>query len=263
MADRVFYVEAQDENGLAGYVPAKFLVRNGAYVMNPTPAGSQQSFVYSDARGNGQTKGVAANPNNYLMVPVNYTEDKARDFANGIASALGGIYPEDETGSMGPNQAREQMTAAFRQGGSQDLQRHPQWGVPNGSAVPAFAGAASNHLGYVSAMAGVPMMWPEVAGGAVNWTNGNVVQPVRRLVGRRATTIDTSGPYGLSKQNHDNIAQGYSDGLAASRAPASFNDYGGSPQAGQDVGKIGDGNGVGGGLLGLINNQIKPWWMSP
>lgn len=260
----IFYVEAKDDNGVTGYVPARFLMRNGAHVMNPTPGGSQQSFVYSDARGSGQTKGSVANPDNYLIVPENYTEQQARDFATEIANSLNRVYPEDETGSMGPNQAREKMTAAFRQGGPQDLQRHPQWGVPKGSAVPAFVGAASNHLGYVSGLAGLPVIWPEVAGGAANWINGNLIQQVnKRILGRRSTSIDTSGPYGLSQQNHDNISQGFSDGLEASKAPVPFDDYGNRPQTGQDAGRIGDGNGVGGGLLGLINSQTLPRWMLP
>lgn len=263
MPDRVFYVEAKDDNGVAGYVPAKFLIRNGAYVMNPTLGGSQQSFVYSDALGNGQTKGSVANPDNYLIVPENYTDRQARDFANGIASSLNQVYPEDETGSMGPNQAREKMTAAFRQGGSQDLQRHSQWGIPQGSAVPAFAGAASNHLGYVSALAGIPMQEPAMAGGVINWINGNVVQPGNRILGRRSTLIDTSGPYGLSRQNHDNISKGYSDGIEASKVPVPFEDYGRNPPVSQEAGAIGDGSGIGGGLLGLINAQTLPRWMLP
>jgi hypothetical protein len=35
------------------------------------------------------------------------------------------------------------MAEAFSQGGSQDLQRNPQWGIPKGSFVPAFVGSAS------------------------------------------------------------------------------------------------------------------------
>jgi hypothetical protein len=44
MPDQIFYVGAKDENNpLTGYVPAKFLTRNGAYVMDQTPGGSQNA----------------------------------------------------------------------------------------------------------------------------------------------------------------------------------------------------------------------------
>jgi hypothetical protein len=110
-------------------------MRNGEYVMNPRPGGSQKSYVYSDGRGNDQTDGRVANPNNYLMVPADYTEQKAKDFAAQIADIIGRVYPEDEMGAAGLHQALGQMIGAFSRGGSQDLQRHPQWGIPKGSVV--------------------------------------------------------------------------------------------------------------------------------
>ena len=245
MPDPRFYVGARDDHGnLTGFVPAKFLMRNGAYVVDPTPGGSQNAYLYSDASDANKTPGPIANPNNYLIVPANYTEQQAKDFAAGIADTLQQVYPEDETGSMGPNRAREQMTAAFVQGGSQDLQRHPQWGIPKGSVVPAFVGSASNHLGYVTGLAGLPLEWPQIAGGVLNTINGDVIQPFRRIIGRPSTSIDTSGPYGLSQQNHANITQGFSDGLAASQPPAPFDDFGNGPQAQPAPDQIGDGNGI-------------------
>ena len=63
MSDRIFYVGAQDaDNALTGYVPAKFLVRDGRYLMDPTPGGSQKSYLYSDGMGNNKTRGSVANP---------------------------------------------------------------------------------------------------------------------------------------------------------------------------------------------------------
>jgi hypothetical protein len=115
-------------------------MRNGTYVMDPTPGGSQGAYLYSDGSGNNKTDGSVANPNNYLVVPANYTEQKARDFAAGITDTWYKAHPGDETGTAGPNQALMNMSEAFNQGGSQDLQRHPQWGIPNGSTVPAFIG---------------------------------------------------------------------------------------------------------------------------
>ena len=39
MPDRRFYVEASKGKKITGDAPAQFLMRNGAYVMNPTPGG--------------------------------------------------------------------------------------------------------------------------------------------------------------------------------------------------------------------------------
>src|SRR5215472_11180645 len=143
-------------------------MRNGAYVTDPMPGGSQRADLHSDRWGSNQTAGKVANPNNYLIVPANYSEQQAWNFANGISGTMDQVYPEDDTGTAGPHQAREQMAMAFRQGGPQDLQRHPQWGIPSGSVVPAFVGSASNHLGYVTALAGLPLLWSQIGGGFAN-----------------------------------------------------------------------------------------------
>lgn len=258
MTDPSFFVGAMDDKRrLTGYVPAKFLMRNGMYVRDPMPGGSQGAFLYSDATGSDRTAGAVANPHNYLMVPGNYSEQQARDFAAGIADTLSQAYPEDETGATAPSQALAQMGAAFMQGGSQDLQRHPQWGIPRGSVVPAFVGSASNHLGYVTGLAGLPVAWPEIAGGVLNTLNGYIIQPSKR----NAAPIDTSGPYGLSPQNHANIAQGYSDGLAASKPPSPFNDFGQGIQPQRTEGQIGDGRGIVGwipSLQGIDSQEPTP-----
>jgi hypothetical protein len=63
MTDPVFYVGSEKDKNLTGYVPAKFLMRNGAYVMDPTPGGSQRAYLYSDGAGGNKTIGSIANPN--------------------------------------------------------------------------------------------------------------------------------------------------------------------------------------------------------
>lgn len=246
MPDKMFYVGSESNKKFTGYVPAKFLVRNGSYVMDPTPGGSQKVPLFSDGSGNNRTPGSTANPNNYLIVPANHSEQQAQDFARGVADTI----KYDESG-MGVPSALVQMIAAFGQGGSQDLQRSPQWGIPKGSAVPAFVGSASDHLGYVSAQAGFPIDWPEIAGGAVNAVNGKVVQPGKARLGFDATNIDTSGPHGLSQQNAANIAQGYAHGIAASQRPSPFDDYRYDPQPQPGVNRIGDGNGITGWVSSL------------
>jgi hypothetical protein len=243
MSDKIFYVESRDDKGITGYVPAKFLMRNGAYVMNPAPGGSQQSYIYSDGSGNNKMSGVTANPDNYLIVPKIYTELHARDFAARIAQAWSSSYPGDLTGAAGPVKAVLDMAKAFVQGGSQDLQRNPQWGIPDGSVVPAFVGAASNHLGFVTGLAGIPKALSQIGGGAANTINADVVQTARGILHLPTTSIDTHGPYGLSRQNDANISQGYSDGIAASQPPSGFDYYGyGTPA--RRAGQIGDGKGI-------------------
>jgi hypothetical protein len=168
-----------------------------------------------------------------LIVPENYPEQQAKDFAAGITKSWFTAHLGDETGTADPNQALQDMAEAFSQGGSQDLQRHLQWGIPKGSIAPAFVGSASNHLGYVTALTPVPVALSEVGGGVANAFHR-----------RSDSRIDTDGPFWLSKQNHANITQGFSDGLAASQPPAPFGDFGNEPQAKSAPDQIGDGNGI-------------------
>jgi hypothetical protein len=262
MPDPIFYVGSERDRQHTGFVPAKFLSRNGGYVMDPMPGGSQKAYLYSDSSGNKKTEGSVANPNNYLIVPAGYTEQQAKEFATHIANTAGQTYPGDETGASGFQQALAQMVAVFSQGGSQDLQRHPNWGIPQGSVVPAFVGSASNHLGYVTGLAGLPMSSSEIGGGAINGANAvwQAVRPWIPLAHLKSTPIDTGGDYFLSRQNHANISQGYSDGLAASKSPSPFESYGNVTQAQPDDGQIG-GDGIPGwrsSLSGVDPDQPEP-----
>jgi hypothetical protein len=138
MSDRIFYVGAQqqsDEKKITGYVPAKFLTLNGKPVVDPKPGGSQGAYIYGDESDRHKMGGEIANPNNYLIVPANYTEQQARAFAAEIVNTVGQVYPGDETGAAGLNQALGRMTGAFLRNGPQDLQRHPQWGIQK---IPLF-----------------------------------------------------------------------------------------------------------------------------
>ena len=260
MSEPAFYVGSERREQLTGFVPAKFLTRNGEYVMDPTPGGSQRAFLYSDGLGNNKTHGKIANPENYLIVPANYSEERAKDFAAQIADAVDRVYPGDDTGAAGLHQALGQMSGAFSPGGLQDLQRHPQWGIPKGSIAPAFVGSASNHLGYVTGLAGLPMPWSEIGGGLLNGAN-SALQSVQKFFGKHSDPIDTDGPYWLSRQNHANIVQGYSDGLAASKPTTPFNDYGAGAQVQPNDGKIGEGNGIAGWTSSLVDvdpDEAKP-----
>ena len=245
MSDPIFYVGSERNYKLTGYVPAKFLSRNGSYVMDPMLGGSQRAYLYSDGLGNNKTEGSAANPNNYLIVPAGYTEQQAKEFAAHIANTAGQTYPGDETGASGFQQALAQMVASFSQGGSQDMQRYPKWGIPDGSVVPAFVGSASNHLGYVTGLAGLPMSSSEIGGGTINGANAvwQTVRPWIPFAHLKSTPIDTGGDYFLSRQNQANISQGYSDGLAASKPPSPFESYGDLTQAQPDDGQVG-GDGI-------------------
>src|SRR4051812_15120041 len=92
MAERIFYAGALRDRNVAGFAPAKFLVRDGAYAVDPTPGGSQVA-LYADDRGSNRTEGKIANPNNYLIVPANYDEQKARPFAAEIGRKWNTINP--------------------------------------------------------------------------------------------------------------------------------------------------------------------------
>jgi hypothetical protein len=137
--------------------------------VDPVPGGSQTARIYADGSDRFKASGEIANPNNYLIVPANYTEQQARAFAAEIADTVGQVYPGDETGAAEFNQALGRMTGAFLPNGSQDLQRHPQWGIPENSFVRAFTGGASYHLGSVTRWAGLPEKLSEIGGGIPHW----------------------------------------------------------------------------------------------
>src|SRR3954463_13654836 len=106
MSDRVFYVGSLNKGQFTGYVPAKFLRIDGQPVVDPTPGGSQKSYVYADRSYKYKTTGRIGNPNNFLIVPANYTEQQARTFAAKVAETL-----KTERASA----ARELMSDAFTQ----------------------------------------------------------------------------------------------------------------------------------------------------
>ena len=101
----------------------------------------------------------------------------------------------------------------------------------------------------------------QIGGGVANTINGDVVQPARKSFGYEATNIDTSGPYGLSRQNDANLSQGYADGVAArntsepfeavSKAPAPFDGYGYNAEPERRASQIGDGRGIAGLIASL------------
>lgn len=102
MSDRVFYVGSERGGRLTGYVPAKFLTFNGKPVVDPTPGGSQNAFIYADGSDKYKTRGEIANPSNYIIVPANYTGEQAGTFAAEIARRVA-------QGAVGKIQALRRM----------------------------------------------------------------------------------------------------------------------------------------------------------
>ncbi len=237
MADPIFYAAATDQkepHPITGYVPSKFLIRVGAYVVDPIPGASQNANLYSDAAGSDQTDGKIANPNNYVVVPANHSEQEARKFASDLAAAS----------RMGVAPTLALMTSAFWPGGSQELQRNLRWGIPPNSFVRAYTSAASDHFGYITAAAGLPQELAEYGGGIHNIFSKQL-----------KPDVDVSGKGGLSRVNEANIAQGYAAGHAAGKPPIAFNDYGYGAQPRPAAGEIGGGN-------GFIGDQgVEICWM--
>jgi hypothetical protein len=253
MSDRIFYVAAQaqgkDRTEITGYVPAKFLTLNGKPVVDPTRGGSQKAFIYADGSEKHKTRGEIANPNNYLIVPANYTERQARAYAAEVADTIRQVYPGDETGAGGLNLALARMTGAFFRDGPQDLQRHPHWGIPEKSFVPAFIGGASYHLGSVTRWAGLPIEWSEIGGGIPNGINAVSIKvwndTFAKLGFKPKKPIDSNGPHGLSWHNYDNIIKGFADADAPRKGPSPIDNFGYGSHPKYSAGQIGDGNGIG------------------
>jgi hypothetical protein len=226
MSDRVFYVGAQTQEKpprFSGFVPAKFLTLNGKPVVDPAPGGSQVGYIYADGSDKYKTRGEIANPNNYLIVPANYTEEQAQAFAAEIARTM-------DLGPIGQILALRRMKNSFWPNGPQDLQRHPQWGIPENSVVPAFIGSASYHLGSVTRWAGLSKKLSEIGGGIPHWFSRPSVESEFR---------------GLSQRNYEDISKGFSDADVARKAASGMNDFGYNPQTQYSPGQIGDGNGLG------------------
>jgi hypothetical protein len=262
MSDPIFFVGAMDKSRkLTGYVPAKFLILDGQPVVDPMPGGSQNAYVYSDDRGGTPTRGAFANPNNYLIVPANFSERQARAYAARIADL-------QKLPAIGAALALGRLAVDFRPGGSQDLQRHPQWGVPEGAIAPAFIGSASHYLGFVNGLTGIPLKYSELGGGI---TNGGP---------------DKSGPYGVSQHNHRNLVEGLSEAAIKRHPPWLTNDFGYDSQGQTAVGQIGAGRGIANwvsslhgivpssptepalpqktaGPLGIVTNEPTPDWPVP
>ncbi len=166
-----FYVKDTDEK----LVPGKFLVGpDGQYVVNPNSTANtihHSDNHYFNADG---TEIRNANPNNYLVVPYNYTLGRAVQFANDVNNApMYGISPNLMTG------------AAFTGPGSQNLQTAYQnidgSVTRNGTHVPMFQDAASFHLGFVSALTGFGPTLAKIGGSGLdlpaqglNWAQGNI-----------------------------------------------------------------------------------------
>jgi hypothetical protein len=202
MSDRIFYVGAQDANDkFTGYVPAKFLTINGQPIvdpmpggLHPTPSGLRRRLPYIYADDKGTMKSDDANPNNYMIVPANFDEERARAYAERIGK-LKSAY--------GLTAALTEMLKDFKRSGSQDLQRGSQWGIPEGSFVPAFTSAASHYLGFVSGLQDIPLEFAKIGGGLQNLFDPNNLFKPNSLFKK-----DTSGPYGLSQQNYRSLMQG-------------------------------------------------------
>src|SRR5271166_4308009 len=161
-----FYVKDRNEV----LVPAKFLIGlDGDYIVNPNrPVNtiSRYNGLYFNADG---SEIPNANPNNYLVVPYNYTLGRAIQFASDVDNAP--LY------DISPN---AMMIGAFIGDGSQNLQRTYQNRdgsmTYDGPHVPMFQDAASFHLGFVSHLTGYGQRMAQAAGSVydlvrqgINW----------------------------------------------------------------------------------------------
>jgi hypothetical protein len=228
--------------------------------VDPTPGGpnGRIPYIYSDAQGSNQSD--KANPNNYMIVPANFDEAHVRDYADQIKRMI--VDPE---GSL--TGAALKMAVDFTRGGPQDIQRGTQWGIPEGSTVPAFASGASHYLGFVSGLTGMPLRLSYMGGGFLNRSG-----------------VDTSGPSGVSQQNYKNLMQGWSDATAMPPPSWMTNSLANGFQDQPSIGQIGGGGQAGWistlqgidpvdptqpaapqatGPLGLVSNQPMPDWPIP
>jgi hypothetical protein len=198
-------------------IAAKFLINpaTGEPVQDPVPGGSQENHIYINGIA---TPGNIANPDNWLIVPENYSIASSESFAAQVAT-------DRHTYPVGLSSALALMTESFTQGKPQDLQRNSAWGVPSGLVVPAFRDAASFHLGFVTSLSGLPMAASEIGGGIANLYHANLNtllnngDDIRHFLDHNYhpdhyTVNDTNGPFGLSIDNAENIKAGFQFGTS-------------------------------------------------
>ncbi len=126
------------------------------------------------------------------------------------------------------------MANAFSPGGSEELQRNPQWGIPKDSAVTGFISGASNHFGFVTGCAGIPRDGRKLPASLPN-DQRRGYPTWQEVVSLESTDIETSGNHGLSRQTKPTSLRAIPTGAArktpatfeaTSNAQVSFNDYG-------------------------------------
>ena len=159
--DSEFYVHTR-----AGQtVDAQFLLYNSVVVLDANDSTAQNARIYDDAG----TLIPDANPNGYLIVPLDYTIASALALAQSITDvgAAAGDIPDKYADEL------KALAAMFKQGGIGDLQRTYNgltWNGannPNGEAfVGAFTDAASFNLGLVTQQSDLSLLAAQFGGGA-------------------------------------------------------------------------------------------------
>ncbi len=188
-----------------------------------------------------------ANPNNYLVVPYNYTFGHAIQFANDVNNASSyGVSPNT------------MMVAAFVGPGSQNLQQTYQKrdGTMTyaGDSVPMFQDATSFHLGFVSDRTGYGPLAAQGAGSAYdllaqgrNWALGNI--------GARQAWDNNA-------RNMHSIAAGATYSRGYLPGPNPFNP-GGQLSTAPDISSEQPGYGAGDGSIQLHNPSGVPQSLDP
>jgi len=203
----VFYIRPQIGKDSAGNpvydkskaVAAKFLLVNGAPIVDPAAGGSSIEPLYTSLNANGSPNenSKVQNIHNYLIVPANYNPSEAIAFASEVNDSV--ILGSAENPALGLADGLGLMTENFLPGGGQDLQRGGRWGVPKGEVAPAFKDAASWNLGYITDLTVIPNVFAEIGGGVLN---------IAEYERHKKDHKPPSGPFGLDKADAANFQVG-------------------------------------------------------
>ena len=197
VTEPVFYVKDVNYN----LVPATYLTINGNPVANTNPPAVNEPLQTTLYNLDGSLNSDQ-NPNNYLIVPVNYNIDSAIQAGQAVAALQTGQTPVGGTIAL-PMQLVA-MSEMFIYG-TQDLQRSYEDLnnniITGGPAVPAFINAASFNLGIVTAAAGLPLSLSAIGGGLFN--------EAKILFG---ANLDNYGSFLNSTANTNSMNAGYAEG---------------------------------------------------
>jgi hypothetical protein len=184
---------------LSKAVASKYLVVNGSKIIDPVAGGSEHLNLYESLNPDGSVNENSRfqNANNYLIVPANYDPSEASTYAKSVNADMTSASRMGPAAGLAVGLA--DMTKDFWPGGSQDLRRGRNWGIPDNEVAPAFKDSASWDFGFTAAPTLIPNVLAEIGGGVLN-----IFEYVRHPKEHKTPTL----PFGMDGADEEDFQAG-------------------------------------------------------